>query len=140
IALLFLDLDRFKLVNDSLGHDAGDEVLCVVADRLRLGTDECMTVARFGGDEFVIAAPHLDLEEARRLAGRLRAAIAAPIDLRERSLSVSASIGVRVWRRDGDPTADAMAVAKAVLRDADAAMYEAKQAGRDRTELFDLST
>jgi diguanylate cyclase (GGDEF)-like protein/PAS domain S-box-containing protein len=139
-ALLFLDLDRFKLVNDSLGHDAGDEVIKAVGDRLRAGVGPNDLVARFGGDEFVVVAPGLDQRGSRRLAGRLRAAIAAPIKLPEHSISVSASVGVRLWMPGEHDELEPIAAAKALLRDADAAMYEAKDAGRDRTELFDLGT
>ena len=130
VGVLFLDLDRFKLVNDTRGHLGGDGLLKVVADRLRSAVRPGDTVARFGGDEFVVICEEVrDAAEATALADRLRETLAAPIDLDGGQLFVTASVGVAVSQR-GDS-------AERLLRDADGAMYRAKERGRARTELFD---
>jgi diguanylate cyclase (GGDEF)-like protein/PAS domain S-box-containing protein len=136
-AVVFLDLDRFKLVNDSLGHDAGDQVLRAVAGRLQAAARPGDVVARFGGDEFVVVAQGLDLPAAVEVADRLRAAIAAPISVEGRDLTLTASAGVRIF---GSAVANGRAVTTAgtLLRDADSAMYDAKEAGRDRVAVSDL--
>jgi diguanylate cyclase (GGDEF)-like protein/PAS domain S-box-containing protein len=130
-AVVFLDLDRFKWVNDSLGHDAGDDLLCVVATRLSEALRPEDTVARFGGDEFVVLSTRLTgPDEALRLAERLRAAVSVPVSLQEGYTVVpTMSIGLTTT---SDPHADPTAL----LRDADAAMYRAKEQGRDRTSFF----
>ena len=131
IALLFLDLDHFKDVNDGLGHRAGDEVLRQVADRLRAAVRPGDTVGRFGGDEFVVLCEDVaDEAMARVIADRLAGAFAAPFQAGGDEHLLGASIGVALM--DGAPDADAL------LRDADAAMYRAKQAGRSRIEVFDM--
>ena len=140
VALLFLDLDRFKLVNDSLGHDAGDEVLRAVADRLRRSVRPTDLVGRFGGDEFAVLAEGLDRAGARTLAHRVRAAVGAPLVVGDHELALTASVGVRAVRPGDSLDTDAEEAAKILLRDADSAMYEAKEAGRDRTEVFDTGT
>jgi diguanylate cyclase (GGDEF)-like protein len=128
--VLFLDLDRFKLVNDTRGHLGGDGLLKVVADRLRSAVRPGDTVARFGGDEFVVVCEEVrDAAEATALADRLRETLAAPIDLDGGQLFVTASVGVAVSQRGDSP--------ERLLRDADGAMYRAKERGRARTELFD---
>jgi diguanylate cyclase (GGDEF)-like protein len=117
--VLLLDLDRFKEVNDTLGHAAGDRLLCVVADRLRAILPEPATIARLGGDEFAAYVPDLDggEEAARELATRLAAALAAPVSVNEALLTADASIGVAL--APGHNRAD-------LLRQADTAMYAAK--------------
>ncbi|QXC60153.1 EAL domain-containing protein [Aquihabitans sp. G128] len=127
--LLFVDLDRFKLINDSLGHDAGDQLLQEVATRFRRTLRPHDVVARVGGDEFVVLCPELDTVEAvARVADRLTATLAEPVDLPGGRVVVSSSIGVVHVVGEAEPTA--------VLQDADLAMYEAKQLGRNRVALF----
>jgi diguanylate cyclase (GGDEF)-like protein/PAS domain S-box-containing protein len=128
--LVFLDLDRLKVVNDSLGHETGDELLVTVARRLRALLRSTDTVARFGGDEFVVLAEEADGHgDPLRLVEKVLAAVAEPVLLAGRVISPSASAGVVV--ADGGSTASAM------IRDADIAMYRAKQHGGSRYELFD---
>jgi diguanylate cyclase (GGDEF)-like protein len=137
IAVLFLDIDRFKDVNDSLGHDAGDQLLVAFAGRvveIARASDTIAntgaTVARLAGDEFVVLCEDLDSErDAVRLAERIAAEVAAPFEVDGNELKVSASIGIAV---SGRPSPAAQ-----LIRDADLAMYRAKEAGRDRYELFD---
>jgi diguanylate cyclase (GGDEF)-like protein len=124
LAVLFIDLDRFKLVNDRADHAAGDRVLNEMADRMTTMTRGVDVVARFGGDEFVALAEVDHEEHARDMAERIRRGLAAPLTVADSRLVVTASIGVVV-------TADPSLTAAAVLRDADDAMYEAKRAGRD---------
>ena len=131
LAVFFCDVDDFKDVNDSLGHDAGDELLIALPPRLREGLRAGDTVARFGGDEFVILCEGLDSEgEAIRIAERIGAAFALPFELEGRLHHLSVSVGV-VFARGGAATATE------VLRDADAAMYRAKARGKGGFELFD---
>ncbi|MCF7201044.1 putative bifunctional diguanylate cyclase/phosphodiesterase [Pseudomonas oligotrophica] len=128
-ALLFIDLDRFKLINDSLGHNAGDQVLVIVAQRLASCLRAGDHLARFGGDEFVALLGDLACAaDAERVAQRMLVALRQPLQLGERTLSVSASIGIAPLMRDGQPL-DA-------LQAADLALYRAKLAGKDQFALY----
>ncbi|MDG9784362.1 bifunctional diguanylate cyclase/phosphodiesterase [Metapseudomonas otitidis] len=129
-AVLFLDLDRFKHINDSLGHPIGDVLLKSIADRLgnQLGRND--TVARLGGDEFIILLPHLRRpEEAQHLAERLLACFNAPFETQDHEFFISASIGISRFPEHGSDTAT-------LVKNADAAMYQAKSKGRNRVELY----
>jgi diguanylate cyclase (GGDEF)-like protein len=130
IAVLFLDLDQFKLVNDSLGHAAGDELLAAVAPRIEQALRPGDTVARFGGDEFAVLAEDVRNEHgATRIAERIAEALARPFILREREHFASASIGISIGTGAEEP--------EALIRDADAALYRAKDHGRGGYEIFD---
>jgi diguanylate cyclase (GGDEF)-like protein len=133
VAVLFLDLDDFKLVNDGWGHDTGDRLLCEVADRLRAAVRPGDLVARLGGDEFTVLCEDVVGErEAMAIARRLHAAFEQPFDIAGQLRHVRASIGCRVAAASGD--------AEALLRDADVAMYQAKDKGRNRVELYSEET
>jgi diguanylate cyclase (GGDEF)-like protein len=130
IAVLFLDLDQFKLVNDSLGHAAGDELLAAVAPRIEQALRPGDTVARFGGDEFAVLVEDVRNERgATRIAERIAEALARPFILRDREHFVSASIGISIGTGAEEP--------EALIRDADAALYRAKDHGRGGYEIFD---
>jgi diguanylate cyclase (GGDEF)-like protein/PAS domain S-box-containing protein len=125
-ALLFLDLDGFKPVNDMLGHDAGDELLRRVGERLAAGVRGSDTVARMGGDEFaVLLEPLRSPADAEAVAMKLLAALQEPFALSAGEARISASVGIALFPRDGEDVA-------AMLRAADAAMYRAKAAGKAR--------
>ncbi|MDW8213849.1 MAG: EAL domain-containing protein [Roseiflexaceae bacterium] len=129
--ILLLDLDRFKQINDSLGHTIGDEVLIAVAGRLRHITRPGDTVARLGGDEFaVVVDPVGSLEDIWRIAVRIQQALSHPITVQDHSLTVSVSLGIAV---DNGRTTDAAAL----LRDADTALHQAKARERSRIVLFE---
>jgi len=134
VAVLFVDLDHFKVINDSLGHHAGDQALQAVADRLRSAVRRSDTVARFGGDEFVIVATAIESErDAKRIAETIKSLLAAPVMLAEQQVYVRASIGIALSGPDGD------ADPHELVRAADAALYRAKARGRGRYELDDAS-
>jgi len=130
-AVLFLDLDHFKEVNDRLGHSYGDRLLRLIAERLSSAVRPGDTVARFGGDEFVILCEGLtDRAEAEAIAERVAAAVAAAAMVEESEVTVTASIGIAL-------AGASRTVPEDIVRDADAAMYSAKEGGRSRTEVFD---
>ncbi len=129
LAVLFVDLDRFKLVNDRADHSAGDRVLCEMANRLTSMTRGVDLVARFGGDEFVAFAEVDHEHDALDMAERIRTGLSAPVAIGGGQLVVTASVGVVM-------TADGSTSPAALLRDADNAMYEAKRSGRDQVVLF----
>jgi diguanylate cyclase (GGDEF)-like protein len=133
VGLLYLDVDRFKTVNDSLGHTAGDALLIAIAHRLRSVLRPEDTIARLGGDEFAILVEDVRLpDETLALAERVLSAFEAPFDLEGRQMTVRSSVGV-VVASSGDRTADDL------LRDADVAMYRAKVGGRGSYALFEPS-
>jgi diguanylate cyclase (GGDEF)-like protein/PAS domain S-box-containing protein len=134
VGILFLDLDHFKLINDSIGHHAGDDLLQAVAPRLRAHLRPGDIVARFGGDEFGILVDHLtDEEEAIAIADRVASAFSDPYSMGGADHFVTASIGIAIARPSGREPVDA----ELLIRDADAAMYRAKERGRGRCEVFD---
>jgi diguanylate cyclase (GGDEF)-like protein/PAS domain S-box-containing protein len=126
-ALLFVDLDYFKAVNDTLGHDAGDVVLATLARRIQDVVRDGDVVGRFGGDEFVILCDAVSVSEAREIAERARAACSNPIRLRGTDVVIDASIGIAITSAKDVPAS--------LLRRADTAVYAAKHAGRGRVAL-----
>ncbi len=129
IALYYLDIDGFKKVNDTYGHTAGDKLIIAVAERLKEVTRPGDTIARFGGDEFVMLAEGiLDITTSLSIAERVRRAIYKPVPLTETSVSVSASIGISLSRNNDGPT---------MIDEADSALYKAKEHGGNRFEIYD---
>jgi diguanylate cyclase (GGDEF)-like protein/PAS domain S-box-containing protein len=130
VGVLMMDLDRFKTINDTLGHLAGDQLLCEVAQRLLSSVRAEDTVARLGGDEFIVIAPRVaDADEVRAIAERVLAAVAAPVQLDGRELVVQASIGIAMFPDDGDTAAQ-------LVRYADGALYRAKDVGRNNVQFY----
>ena len=130
-AVLFLDLDRFKNINDSLGHTVGDQVLCDVSERLKKCVREMDTVARLGGDEFAILLDDIEnIEAAYHTANRIHQELGSPLQLERHEVFTSASIGIVPGMSKYQAHSD-------LLRDADIAMYRAKQKGNGYTEIFD---
>jgi diguanylate cyclase (GGDEF)-like protein len=129
VVLLFLDLDEFKVVNDSLGHDVGDRLLVAVAERLRHALRPADTIARFGGDEFTILCEGVQDEDARILAERILALFDAPFHIGDIEVFESASIGIAVGTHSARPSD--------LLQQADAAMYRAKDGGGNRYVFFE---
>lgn len=130
-AVLFLDLDRFKIINDSLGHLVGDKLLVDIAERLRVALRPTDLVARLGGDEFVVLIDHLrEEQDVAFVANRLQKVLAAPFVLGEREVFTTVSIGITLHTRQAETAED-------LLRDADTAMYRAKVNGKARFEVFD---
>jgi diguanylate cyclase (GGDEF)-like protein len=133
LAVLFIDLDLFKRINDTLGHSVGDEVLQEMARRLKLCVREGDTVSRMGGDEFTVIQPALhDAEDALRLARRIVESLRAPFAAGGRELYVTSSIGIAIFPDDG-------ASPEELLRHADTAMYRAKDLGRNSYQLYNAS-
>ncbi|HUP50643.1 MAG TPA: EAL domain-containing protein [Thermoanaerobaculia bacterium] len=130
-AVLLLDVDHFKKVNDSLGHAAGDELLVQIGERLQYCVRAADTVSRFGGDEFTVLVENVDgATDATRAAARIQGDISAPFRIGENEIFTSVSIGITVGGADYDRP-------EQILRDADTAMYRAKAQGRARSEIFD---
>lgn len=130
VGILFIDLDNFKTVNDSLGHAAGDTLLRQVATRIEESLRSVDVVSRLGGDEFLVVLPDLESEQAPvAVAEKLLAAVSEPVELEGQGVSVSPSIGIAVFPRDGDN-------ADTLIKNADAAMYLAKDRGRSNYQFF----
>jgi diguanylate cyclase (GGDEF)-like protein len=130
LAVLFLDLDRFKNVNDSFGHAVGDMLLTAVSARLTASRREEDTVARLGGDEFIVSIPDVaDAAEAESVAARILADLAKPFTINGHQLHADVSIGIALYPRDGD-------TAETLMRNADTAMYHAKESGRGNYQFF----
>ncbi|MGE0455631.1 MAG: EAL domain-containing protein [Vicinamibacteria bacterium] len=130
LAVLFVDLDHFKVINDSLGHSIGDRVLREIAARLRATLREEDTVARLGGDEFTALLPSLSAPtDVSHVAAKIQQAIRQPIQIDGRELGLSASIGVGLFPNDGSD-------AETLLKNADTAMYRAKELGRDQHQFY----
>lgn len=133
VAVLFLDLDRFKNVNDSLGHALGDELLRSVAEKLKSCLRECDTIARIGGDEFTIMLPMLKtIEEAEKISERLLGIMEAPFYCKGFQFNVTTSIGISIYPYDGDNV-------ESLLKNADVALYRAKEKGRNNFQLYNDS-
>jgi diguanylate cyclase (GGDEF)-like protein len=131
-AILYLDIDNFKTVNDSMGHRVGDQLLCKVADRLSASVRESDTVSRQGGDEFLILLGQIEGEEAAVLAARkIMGELNLPISLQDFEISVTCSIGIALFPKDGSD-------ASTLLKNSDMAMYRAKDAGRNAFRFFDI--
>ncbi len=129
VALMFIDLDHFKSINDNLGHDAGDELLRQAALRLKALVRDVDTVARLGGDEFTAVLQDADDEVANQVGRRILDDLATAFDIGGRSLFVSASVGIAFYPEDGGDSAT-------LIKAADNAMYRAKEQGRQRLEFF----
>lgn len=130
VAVLFLDVDRFKLINDSLGHDVGDQILCAVANRLNGVMRASDTLARFGGDEFtILCSEDQDEDNALEIAERLVRAMCDPVALPSGEIFVSLSVGIALSNGDRESGAT-------LLRNADVAMYQAKARGPSRIEIY----
>ena len=131
-ALMFLDLDGFKPVNDAYGHHVGDMLLREVAQRLRLSLRAQDTLARVGGDEFVLLAELAERDDAATIAGQIVGLLSRPFQVGEHELRVSTSVGIALYPGDGDDQHE-------LLRNADAAMYHAKRAGKNDYSFFETS-
>jgi diguanylate cyclase (GGDEF)-like protein/PAS domain S-box-containing protein len=130
LAVLFLDLDRFKVINDSLGHNIGDQLLQAVAARIHSCVRESDTVARLGGDEFTLLLPALPRsEDAALVAQKILEAVRYPFHIEGREFFITTSIGISIYPEDGTD-------AVTLIKNADTAMYQAKEQGRDNYQLF----
>ena len=128
--MLYLDLDRFKAVNDALGHRGGDKFIIEVANRIAKSVPQGSFAGRMGGDEFVVVLPKYHLDQALEVAQRIVTAVARPITAEGREVPSSCSIGVAVAPRYGTTATE-------LMKNANNALYKAKNAGRDRVEMFD---
>ncbi|WP_084296320.1 bifunctional diguanylate cyclase/phosphodiesterase [Psychromonas arctica] len=133
LAVVFLDLDNFKAINDFHGHDVGDKLLVEISQRMQKTLRDQDTLSRFGGDEFVAVLVNLEAPEAcEPLLERLLKSVSAPVAIDHLTINVSASVGVTIYPHDGVD-------AEQLLRHADQAMYSAKQEGKNRYHLFDMA-
>ena len=129
LALLFIDLDNFKTINDTLGHNVGDALLRQVTTRLREAVRDIDTLARLGGDEFTAIISNCTTESANEVASRILNSLVLPFSVEERSLFITASVGIAFFPDDGEDAAE-------LIKSADAAMYRAKEQGRNRVEFY----
>jgi diguanylate cyclase (GGDEF)-like protein/PAS domain S-box-containing protein len=130
LALMLLDIDRFKIVNDSLGHDAGDILLKAIAMRLNEGVRDMDTVARLGGDEFVVVLEGIhDVDDVVFVANKLLVTLSRPLEISGHDISITVSIGVSIFPDDGADTDE-------LLKNADIAMYKAKEAGKNNCQFY----
>lgn len=130
VALMLLDIDRFKIINDSLGHDAGDVLLKAIAMRLNEGVRDMDTVARLGGDEFVVVLEGIhDTEDVVFVANKLLSTLSRPLEISGHTLTTTVSIGVSIFPEDGADTDE-------LLKNADIAMYKAKEAGKNNCQFY----
>ena len=130
VALMLLDIDRFKIINDSLGHEAGDILLKIIAMRLNEGVRDMDTVARLGGDEFVIVLEGIqDLDDVVFVANKLLTTLARPLEVSGHSITTTVSVGVSIFPDDGKDTDE-------LLKNADIAMYKAKEAGKNNCQFY----
>jgi diguanylate cyclase (GGDEF)-like protein/PAS domain S-box-containing protein len=133
VGVMFLDLDRFKTINDSLGHSVGDQLLQLVAERLVAHVRESDTVARFGGDEFIVIAEQITgIEQVSGLAEKIIASIERPFQMDERELFVTTSIGISIYPENGMDV-------DTLITNADIAMYQVKESGRNNYQLYSQS-
>jgi len=129
-AVMFFDLDRFKLINDSLGHDVGDQLLCVASKRIASAIRETDSVFRMGGDEFTVIAESLNSpDDAAIIANRIIRNMSQPIQLESHELIVTTSIGIAIFPKDDNSI-------EQIIKDADAAMYRAKELGRNQFQFY----
>jgi len=134
IAVLFLDCDNFKLINDTMGHQVGDELLQGVTKRLKYCVRDTDTIARLGGDEFIILLTSIQHEEeVNKIAQRIMDTLALPWKIRDLEFTTTASIGISLYPKNGENIDD-------LLRNADAALYEAKTEGRNNFKICSLHT
>lgn len=130
LAVLFLDLDRFKIVNDTRGHQVGDELLQDVAARLNKAMREMDTIARLGGDEFMVLLPEIDqVEDAAKVAQKILNAFAPSFDIQGHPFHITTSIGISLYPHDGED-------AQSLMKNADIALYRAKEKGRNNYQLY----
>jgi len=131
LGFLFLDLDRFKMTNDTLGHNMGDKLLQVIANRLLIATDDFDTVARLGGDEFVILLSGIEnMQQAEKIAQELLGQIEKPIQIEHHSLKITGSLGISFYPRDGEDY-------ESLMKSADLSMYHAKDNGRNNFRVYE---
>ncbi|GAC1493785.1 MAG: hypothetical protein NVS2B15_14680 [Pseudarthrobacter sp.] len=128
--VMFVDVDRFKLVNDGIGHGAGDDILVLLGERLKRSVRPGDLVGRFGGDEFVVVCENVHLQGAKAVAGRIRAATRKPFEIDGRQVFLNVSVGIALAGPED--------TAESLLRGADAAMYRAKSAGGDASAVYDV--
>lgn len=130
LAVVFLDIDRFKVINDTLGHEAGDRLLVIIGKRINAVLEADDFIARFGGDEFIIVIPMIDHQRSLSgIANRMLKAIAEPCDLNGREIRPSASVGISIFPEDGEDE-------QTLIKNADIAMYHAKSEGRSNFQYY----